>query len=140
VPDRPATGGEHGFVPVLATFIADEETFEREELRKGALEERDQFGAVAAVSAGQRERERRTSAVDQGWVLRPVSAPIDRARLGGPLLACMRLPSTTARDHSISPGAHSRVSNTACSSSHAPACCHSSNLHQHVNPDRRLSS
>jgi hypothetical protein len=52
----------------------------------------------------------------------------------------MWLPSTTARDHSMSPAARNCVNNTWWSLSHTPACCHSSSLRQHVKPDPYPSS
>ena len=110
--------------------------------RRNTVEQRDQLGDVVAVPAGQRERERGAFAVDEEVVLRPGSAPIDRARarFGAPFFAWMWLPSTTARSHSMSPAARSWVNNTWCSLSHTPACCHSSSLRQHVNPDPYPSS
>jgi len=85
----------------LATFIADEETFERRSCAKGALEEADQFGAVAAVSA---------VSVNASGVPLPSTGvgastrlcPDRPGRLGGPLLAacgCRPRPPATTRSH-----------------------------------------
>jgi hypothetical protein len=102
-----------------------------------AVEQRDQLRDVVAVAAGERERERDPRRVDKEMVLGSGSAPVNRARarFGAPFFACTWLASTIARDHSISPAARNRVSNSACSLSHTPAACHSSSLRQHVYPD-----
>jgi hypothetical protein len=110
--------------------------------RGHAVEKRDQLRDVVAVAAGERERERDPGRVDEEMVLRSGSASINRARarFGAPFFACTWLASTIARDHSISPAARNRVSNSACSLSHTPACCHSSSLRQQVYPDPYPSS
>jgi hypothetical protein len=105
--------------------------------RRYALEQRDQLGDVVAVSARKRVGKRDPRGVDEEVVLGAGSAPVDRARarFGAPFFACTWLESTIARDHSISPAARKRASNSACSFSHTPARCHSSRRRQHVNPD-----
>lgn len=110
--------------------------------RRYPLEQRDQLRDVVAVAAGQRPGERSPVAVDEEVVLRASPAPVDRARgrFGAPLFAWMWLPSTTARDHSISPAARNRVNSNACSFSHTPARCHSSSRRQQVYPEPNPSS
>src|SRR5207244_11721435 len=58
--------------------------------RRDAVDERDQLGAVVAVAAGERPRERDPAALDQEVVLGAVSGSINRARarLGAPFFAC----------------------------------------------------
>jgi hypothetical protein len=204
VADQAAAEGEHRFVHVVASLVADEEPFELVEMGEGAfddpadgseagavvdlaagddgldppltdepavlvvvvatvaddafrasprttapaahrwdtVEQRDQLGDVVAVPAGQAERERDPRRVDEEMVLRPVSAPVDRARarFGAPFFAWTWLPSTTARDHSISPAARSLARSSACSLSQTPAWCHSSSRRQQVTPDPYPSS
>src|SRR3954462_11541140 len=84
------------------------------------VEQRDQLGDVVAIPARDRERERDPAGVDQEMVFRSRSAPVNRARarFGAPFFAWMWLPSTTARDHSISPACCSFESSSACSLSH----------------------
>ena len=194
--DEAAAEGEHGFVHVVAAFVADEEPLELVEVGEGAfddpavaaeagavfglasrdhgfdaagsqqpavfvvvvaavadhavgpaawsadepcdrghpVEQRDQLGDVVAVATGQCVGEGDPGRVDEEVVLRPVAAPLDRARprFGAPFFACTWLPSTIARDHSISPAARNRESSSACSLSHTPARCHSSSLRQQV--------
>ncbi len=75
-------------------------------------------------------------------VLRSGPTPVNRAlaRFGAPFFAWMWLPSTTARDHSISPACCNRLSSCACSSSQTPAACHSSRRRRHVAPEPNPSS
>ena len=110
--------------------------------RRYALEQGDQLGDVVAVPARQRVGERDPARVDEEVMLRSCPAPVDwaRARCGAPFFAWMWLESITARDQSISPAARKRVSRSACSLSHTPACCHSSRRRQHVHPDPYPSS
>lgn len=110
--------------------------------RRHAVKQRDQLGDVVAVTAGNRERERDPGGIDQEVVLRSGSAPVHwaRARFGAPFFAWMWLPSTTARDHSISPAWCNRTSNSVCNSSHTPACCHSSSRRRQVAPEPNPSS
>jgi hypothetical protein len=110
--------------------------------RRDAVEERDQLGAVVAVAAGERPRERDPAALDEEVVLGAQSGSINRARArrGAPLFACTWLASTTARDHSISPAARKRASSSACSRSQTPAFCHSSKRRQQVTPEPKPSS
>jgi hypothetical protein len=153
VADEAAAEGEHGFVHIVASFVADEQSFELVEVGEGAfddpadasqagpvlgaaagecggdaalaeqtavlvevvaavadhpigpspwpadescdrrdtVEQRDQLGDVVAVSARQRESERDAFGVDEEVVLRPASAPVDRARarFGAPFFAWM---------------------------------------------------
>ena len=58
--------------------------------RRYAVEERDQLGAVVAVAAGERPRERDPTALDEEMVLGAQSGSINRARArrGAPLFAC----------------------------------------------------
>ncbi len=106
------------------------------------VDERDQLGDIVAVPTGDRVGERDPAGIDEEVMLRPQPAPVDwaRARLGAPFFACTWLESITARDHSISPAALNLASNSACRSSHTPACCHSSSLRQHVTPEPNPSS
>lgn len=106
------------------------------------VKERDQLGDVVAVAAGYRVGERDPRRVDEEMVLGAGSAPVHRARarFGAPFFAWMWLPSTTARDHSISPACCSRASSSSCSRSQTPACCHSSNRRRQVAPDPNPSS
>jgi hypothetical protein len=110
--------------------------------RRDAVKERDQLRAVVAVAAGERPRERDPTALDEEVMLGAVSGSINRARArrGAPLFACTWLASTTARDHSISPAARKRASNSSCSRSQTPAFCHSSKRRQQVTPEPKPSS
>jgi len=110
--------------------------------RGHAVEQRDQLGDVVAVAAGDRVRERDPRGVDQEVVFRSGSAPVHwaLARFGAPFFAWMWLPSTTARDHSISPALCNSTSNSVCSSSHTPAACHSSSRRRQVAPEPNPSS
>src|SRR5439155_18356103 len=94
-----------------------------------SLEQRDELRYVVAVAAGDRPGERDPRGVDQEVLLRARSGSINRARArrGAPFFACTWLESATARDHSSSPAARSSASSSACSRSHTPARCHSSN-------------
>jgi len=106
------------------------------------VDERDQLRDVVTVAAGDRVRERDPRGVNQEVVLRSGSASVHRARarFGAPFFAWIWLPSTTARDHSISPACCSRASSSSCSLSHTPAACHSSSRRRHVAPDPNPSS
>ena len=110
--------------------------------RRDRVEERDQLGDVVAVAARDREGERDPGRVDEEMLLGAgtASAHWARARFGAPFFACTWLESMTARDHSISPAARNRDSNSACSCSHTPARCHSSRRRQHVTPEPKPSS
>lgn len=202
--DEAAAEGEHGFVHVGASLVADEQSFELVQVREGTfddpahdadpgavfalasgdhgcdpersdepavlvvvvasvsdhlvgppawppddpgdgwhpVEQWYQLRDVVAVAAGERVGERDAGGVDEEMMFRAGSAPVDRARarFGAPFFACTWLESTIALDHSISPAARSRASSSACSSSHTPACCHSSRRRQHVYPDPYPSS
>ena len=109
---------------------------------RNAVEERDQLGDVVAVAACDREGEWDPARVDEEVVVgardglgRPRSG-----RLGAPLFGCTWLESAIARDHSSSPAAPKRASNSACSSAHTPARCHSSKRRQQVTPEPKPSS
>jgi hypothetical protein len=106
------------------------------------VEQRDQLRDVVTVAAGQRPGKRRPVRVDEEVVLGAATATVDRARprFGAPFFACTWLPSTIARDHSISPAACSFASNSACNFSHTPARCHPSSRRQQVNPEPKPSS
>ena len=58
--------------------------------RRDAVEQRDQLGDVVAVAARDRVGERDPAGVDEEVVLRPASAPVNRARarFGAPFFAC----------------------------------------------------
>ena len=104
--------------------------------------ERKQLLDVVAVRAGQAPGKRYPAGIDEEMVLRPWTAPIDRARarLGAPFFARIWLESTTARDHSISPAARSLDRSSTCSRSQTPARCHSSSRRQQVTPEPKPSS
>ena len=106
------------------------------------VEQRQQLLDVVAVGAGQAPGERETARVDEEMLLRAGTAPVDRARarFGAPFFAWIWLESTTARDHSSSPAARNLASSSACSRSHTPARCHSSNRRQQVTPEPKPSS
>lgn len=106
------------------------------------VEQRDQLGDVVAVATGDREGKRDPCGIDQEMVLRSGSAPVHwaRARFGAPFFAWTWLPSTTARDHSISPACCNLANSSSCSRSHTPAACHSSSRRRQVAPEPNPSS
>ena len=114
-----AAVGDHrvGSTPRSATQTRD---------RRDRVEQRDQLGDVVAVAARDREGERDPRRIDEEMVFGAGTATVDRARarFGAPFFACTWLESAIARDHSSSPAARKRASNTACSRSHTPTRCH----------------
>lgn len=93
---------------------------------RDTVEQRQQLGDVVAVAARDRPGERDPGRVYEQVMLGAVSGSVNRARarFGAPFFACTWLPSTTARDHSISPAARNSANSTSCSRCHTPARCH----------------
>jgi len=107
-----------------------------------AVHEGHELGHIVAVATGHRVGEGQSGGVDQDVMFRAPAPAVNRARarLGAPFFACTWLPSTTARDQSISPEARSLVSRSRWRSSHTPASCHSSMRRQQVIPEPKPSS
>jgi hypothetical protein len=105
--------------------------------RRDAVDELGELRDVVAVSAGQRDGQRRAVAVDDQMMLAAKTAAVDRRRAGllAPPLARTCELSTTARDQSIAPAYWSSSNSTWCRRCQTPASFHSCSRRQHVMPD-----
>jgi hypothetical protein len=106
------------------------------------VNQREQFGDVVTVAAGQRHGQGDAGALGQDVVLRARAGAVDRARAAfGPRLAARTCEeSITARDQSSFPAACSSASSISCSRCHTPARFHSSRRRQQVIPDPNPNS
>jgi len=96
-----------------------------------------ELGAVVAVAASQRHRQRDAGGVDEDVVFAAGATAVYWAGAGvnPPLSARMCEPSTEARDQSMALSPCSSESSSRCNWSHTPASVQSRNRRQHVMPD-----
>ena len=97
---------------------------------------------VATIGSGQLNSERNPATVADQMTFAAQLGPVGwiRSRLQPPKTARIELPSTTARDQSISPQRDSQSSKEKWISCQMPASCQSRNRHQQVMPEPQPSS
>jgi hypothetical protein len=97
---------------------------------------------VVTIGSGQLNGERNSPCVADQMTFAAQLGPVSRvrSRLPPPKSARIELPSTTARDQSISPQRDSQSSNEKWISCQLPASCQSRSLRQHVMPEPQPSS